>query len=85
MAKSELTECFDCGAMPGEKHIDGCDIEVCSVCGRQRLSCGGCKGHDKAFARWTGLWPGKAEGEALGLDLNDFVVQYGRLFFVKPV
>ncbi len=37
------------------------------------LQCGGCKDekgemrHDPFFARWTGLWPGSAEAEALGL------------------
>ena len=59
-----LHDCHDCGAKPGEIHQDGCDTEVCSVCGLQRLQClwiGSCRGHDKAFARWTGLWPGIAE------------------------
>lgn len=56
----ELKPCHDCGVEPFQMHKDGCDVERCSVCGGQRLSCS-CKGHDKAFARWTGIWPGVAE------------------------
>lgn len=79
-----LSECHDCGAMPGEVHKDNCDVERCSSCGGQRLQCS-CADHDPAFARWTGLWPGKAEATALGVDLNEFVMQgYDTLFFIKP-
>ena len=79
-----IRDCHDCGAKPGEVHVDGCDMEHCSVCGFPRLGCG-CKGHDKAFARWTGFWVAELESEALGIDLNDFY-RYGfnRIFFVKP-
>ena len=79
----ELTDCHDCGAKPGEIHKDGCDVERCSVCGGQRLQCS-CKNHDKAFARWTGIWPGDAEAMYLDVGLNAFSVRYGKLFFVKP-
>jgi len=78
-----LTNCHDCDAKPGEVHKDGCDVERCSVCGGQRLQCD-CKGHDTAFARWTGIWPGKAEAMYLGVDLNTFAIRYSALFFVKP-
>jgi hypothetical protein len=38
-----------------------------------------------AFARWTGLWPGSVEAEALGIDLNELYSQgYHKIFFVKP-
>ena len=80
----KLTKCHDCGAEPGQPHKSGCDTEVCSVCGGQKLMCD-CKGHDPLFARWTGLWPGAAESEMLGMDLNAFYAKgLNRIFLVKP-
>ena len=32
--------CHDCGAMPGEYHHCGCDVEECPICHGQFLSCG---------------------------------------------
>lgn len=81
---SALRDCHDCGANPGQPHRPGCDTEQCSVCGGQRIQCL-CKGHDRAFARWTGIWPGSAESAALGIDLNEFHRRgLHRVFFVKP-
>ena len=75
-----LENCHDCGAKPGQVHAEGCDVERCSVCGDQRMGCG-CKGHDRQFARWTGIWPGKAEADWLNVDMNHLD---GRSFFIKP-
>src|ERR1035438_10795694 len=80
----ELRNCHDCGAKPGQPHYVGCDTEQCSVCGGQRLQCE-CHGHDRLFARWTGLWPGAAEAAVLGIDLNEFHRRgYNKIFFIKP-
>jgi hypothetical protein len=85
MTKEKLHDCHDCGALPGEPHKDGCDTERCSVCGGQRLGCD-CKGHDKAFARWTGIWAGDAEAKYLGISLNEIGAdtKYLKAFFIKP-
>lgn len=34
--------CHDCGALQGEYHHYGCDVEECPVCGEQMIDCG-CK------------------------------------------
>jgi hypothetical protein len=77
-------DCHDCGAKPGQEHDGGCDVERCSVCGGQAIQCG-CDGHDPAFARWTGFWPGFLEATALGIDLNTLYSSgVYKLLFVKP-
>lgn len=68
---NELKNCHDCDAKPGEIHLDCCDVERCSVCGDQLMCCG-CDEHDKYFARWTGITPGVAECQYLGMNLNEF-------------
>ena len=76
--------CPDCDANVGHPHLSGCDVERCSVCGRQRLACA-CKSHDRAFARWTGFWPGELEAQALGTDLNGLYKSgMAKVLFVKP-
>jgi hypothetical protein len=81
---NKLKNCPDCYVEPGEVHLDGCDIERCSSCARQKMVCD-CKDHDKSFARWTGIWPGVAEAEYLGIGLNDFYTKkYTTIFFKKP-
>jgi len=81
---TDLMSCGDCGVQPGQVHKEGCDIEMCSVCGGQRRMCC-CDGHDKAFAHWTGFWPGTPEAEMLGIETNElFRRGLHRIFFIKP-
>lgn len=54
--RKTLGNCPDCGVPPGYLHLEGCDVERCSVCGRQRLMYE-CPGHDRLAARWRGAWP----------------------------
>lgn len=77
--------CSDCATGIGEIHRQGCDIERCSVCSFQRIGCE-CEGHDPAFARWLGFWPGVLEAFVLGVDLNELQASgIDALLFKKPV
>lgn len=93
-----MGNCPDCGVIPGQMHKKYCDIEACSNCGEQRFSCG-CsrRSHDRAFARWTGFFPGALECIGLGYftdpkpligirpDYNRFYYEgLHKIFFVKP-
>ena len=89
----ELDNCPDCGVSAGSIHLESCDIEHCSNCGLQRISCN-CptKLHDKSFAYWSGLYPGEAECFALGFITPEQMPDFNKLystglykkFFCKP-
>lgn len=60
--------CPDCGTSPGEPHKSECDIERCSICGTQRVTCD-CNGHIPLRSIWTGTFPLKKNVE-LSLRLS---------------
>lgn len=60
-----MGNCPDCDAAVGEEHGLNCDVERCSVCGGQFLSCTH-ETHNPHLSRWTGEWPGVAECRELG-------------------
>jgi hypothetical protein len=82
--KVELDNCFSCKVVAGKIHKNRCDIERCSVCGGQYVSCK-CEQHDKQFAYWNGFSPEFLISKALNLDINTFyLIGMHKIFFVKP-
>ena len=85
-----LRYCPDCGARPGQVHMLHCDMEICSVCGGQRLQCEArrpkeCKDHDRAFARWLGQSACEVFSAAMGISVDEYWNMGGdAIFCVKP-
>lgn len=89
-----INTCPDCGTPIGQPHKPSCDVERCSVCGTQRISCG-CDGHEPAKSVWTGEWPGltmtpkhvdlpaKAKWDSL-LGLQSTLGPRGELIYWSP-
>jgi hypothetical protein len=40
LVQTKRAICHDCGAVEGQLHMPGCDMECCPHCGGQRISCG---------------------------------------------
>lgn len=75
---AELSNCGDCGAMPGELHDAGCDVERCADCGGQWISCGCPNPARHPRLIWTGQWPGDAEAIEFGWFVREIKDASGR-------
>jgi hypothetical protein len=72
---TDPVRCHDCGVLPGERHVPGCDVARCKECGEQMLQCGlhgSLLLEESPMTVWTGEWPGDVEvREGLAVDLNE--------------
>lgn len=73
-----MTNCPDCGSEIGQPHKNDCDVERCSECGGQRISCD-CTGHDPVKSAWTGEWP-ESKVERIAFDPDEMLDRAIRLW-----
>ena len=73
-AMTELKNCPDCGVAIGHVHENECDIERCSTCGQQRITCG-CTDHDPTKTAWTGYLPDAESNTGGDQVLRQFCVK----------
>lgn len=86
--------CHDCGIAAGGVHHDGCDMEICPLCGGQFLGCS-CLVSEAAVSdtkktKRIVISPDHKYWRALGVRLNDLLVQsksgcHGDLRFTKKI
>jgi hypothetical protein len=68
--------CHDCGALPGQNHKPGCDVELCPQCTGQRMF--GCCETDLPPLPWTGEWPGQQACRTFGFWCRGEVLDNGQ-------
>ena len=79
------TTCPDCGVAIGQPHINECDVEACSCCGAQRITCECNLEHQPNPMKsvWTGEWPLKCRNIKLGFRQN-LIESDGFVAFTNP-
>lgn len=69
--------CPDCGTLAGHSHKSDCDIERCSSCRSQRITCE-CSDHEPIWSVWTGYFP-----TPKNISLSQKLASHGSEFFAK--